>query len=85
MAGGVCYKKGKEQGSWFEIKCVKDTILLKEANGEDASYERSLLKSWSKYPGWKNAGVVLGTLSKSKSRGSKPESRQLILGEGFAP
>lgn len=55
---GSCYRKGKEQGVWFEIKCVKETIALKEADDEDTSFERKLLKNWSKYPGWEDARMV---------------------------
>lgn len=53
----------------FQIQCVKNDIIAKEADGEDASFERGLLKSWSKYPGWESAGKVLRTLGKAKSGG----------------
>jgi len=39
----------------YQIKAVKDVIRMKEARGADASFERNLLKEWSKYPGWENA------------------------------
>ena len=55
MGGEVCYRKGFEKGPWFEIQCVLDNILSKESRGEDASFERSLLRSWSKYPGYEKA------------------------------
>ncbi len=44
MGGEICYQKGKERGPWYEIKCTKDVIRNKAARGEDAGYERSLLK-----------------------------------------
>lgn len=59
MGVTVCYKKGREQGAWFEIKCVRETILGKEAKGLDARFERELLKSWSKYPGWEMAAEAI--------------------------
>lgn len=59
MGGEVCKIKGRERGPWYEIKCVRETIKLKEASGEDASFERGLLKSWSKYEGWEDAGKKL--------------------------
>jgi len=55
MGGEVCCQKGRERGPWYEIKCVQDIIRDKEANGEDASFERELLKSWKKYPGYEKA------------------------------
>lgn len=51
-----CHKKHEETGNWYQIKCIRADILYKESNGMDASFERSLLKSWSKYPGWEEAG-----------------------------
>lgn len=51
-----CHKRYHETGNWFQIKCVKETILAKEKDGEDASFERNLLKSWALYPGWEDAG-----------------------------
>jgi len=42
-----------------QIKDVKETILSKEAKGKDASYERWLLKSWSKYVGFEGAAQAL--------------------------
>ena len=55
MGGEVCHQKGKERGPWFEIKSIKEVIVNKEAKGEDASFERGLLKSYSKYPSWQDA------------------------------
>lgn len=52
---GTCYKKNKERGIWFQIQCVKDIVERKEANGEDASFERELLEAWSKHKGWEDA------------------------------
>jgi hypothetical protein len=56
---GECHQEGKERGKCFEIKCVKDVIIAKESQGKDSSFERSLLKSWSKYPGWEPAKDAL--------------------------
>ena len=74
MGGGICHQKGKERGAWFEIQCVKNDILSKEAKGEDASFERSLLKSWAKYPGWEDAQNALSSLGKSKPGGVNGET-----------
>ena len=57
--GGACHHKGRERGPWYEIKCVREVIFEKEANGEDTSFERGLLKDWKKYPGWEDAGKPL--------------------------
>jgi len=59
MGGEVCRHKGKERGPWYEIKSVMAIIISKEAKGHDASFERGLLKSWSKYPGWKDAANAI--------------------------
>ena len=56
MSGGICKRKGFERGPWYEIKCVRDIIIAKEVNGENTSFERKLLKSWSKYGGYADAG-----------------------------
>jgi len=48
MTGGACYAKGKERGVWYEVKVMVDSIKLKESQGKDASFERSLLKSWAR-------------------------------------
>jgi len=63
--GGDCHAKGKERGHWYEVQCVANDIKRKEARGEDAKYERSLLKSWSEYEGWEFASDVLATLKRS--------------------
>jgi 5-methylcytosine-specific restriction endonuclease McrA len=55
MGGEVCYTRYKERGPWFEIQCVKNDIIAKELDGEDASFERGLLKAWGKHPGWEAA------------------------------
>lgn len=49
MSGGVCHRKGQERGLWFEIKCIEETIALREKLGKDTSFEKSLLKSYKKY------------------------------------
>jgi len=66
--GGDCHAKGKERGHWYEIECVKNDIIRKEARGEDAKFERSLLRAWGHYEGWSAASDALGSLGKSKSR-----------------
>jgi len=74
MGGEVCYQKGKERGPWFEIKCVRDVIINKAARGENATFERDLLKSWAEYPGWEMAREFLPPArspNKSKSRSIK--------------
>jgi len=53
MGGEVCKRAGYERGPWFEIKCVTNTIRLKEAKGKDASYERGLLNHWKHYDGYR--------------------------------
>jgi len=60
MGGEICYQKGRERGPWFEIKCVREIIISKEAKGKDVSFERELLKSWSRYEGWEDAGKPFG-------------------------
>ena len=66
MVGGICYRKGYERGIWFEINCVKEVIVNKEAKGLDASLERGLLKTWANYEGWEDAGTPVGSRDKSK-------------------
>ena len=51
--------QNKEQGVWFEIKCIADVIKSKEAKGKDASFERGLLASWAKYEGYEGAKEAL--------------------------
>lgn len=63
MGGEICKIKGRERGPWYGIQCVKNDIISKESRGEDASYERELLESWAKYPGWGTAGDALRSLN----------------------
>lgn len=63
----ACKQKSKESGHRFQINCVKNDIIRKESRGDDASYERGLLKSWGEYPGWEYATDALASLGKSKS------------------
>jgi hypothetical protein len=65
--GGTCHVKGKERGAWYEIECVKNDIISKEAKGMDASFERKLLKPWAKFEGWELAQDALDSLGKRKS------------------
>ena len=55
----------------LEIETIRKIIVEREKRGEEAYFERSLLKSWSKYPGYETARDALRTLGKSKSRGVK--------------
>jgi len=55
---------GREQGAWFQINAVADTIKLKEAKGMNATFERDLLKAWSKYPGYEAAKEALAKIDK---------------------
>ena len=57
MGDKLSHKKGEEKGIWYEIKCMKEVISSKEAKGIDATFERNLLKSWAKYPGWEAARI----------------------------
>ena len=66
MGGEICYRKGYERGPWFEIQEVRKIIIWKEAHGEDASFERKLLKSWAKYEGYEGAKEAYRTLGKPK-------------------
>ena len=59
MGGEVCYRKSYERGPWYDILAVADVIKAKEARGADASFERGLLKSWSKYEGYEEAKEAL--------------------------
>ena len=52
---GICYRKHRERGPWFEIECMRESIKIGEALGKDKSFERELLKSWSEYPGYESA------------------------------
>ncbi len=61
----VTKAKGRQSGAWFEIKCIAETIKGKEAKGQDASFERNLLKEWSKVKGYESAKDALTRLGKS--------------------
>jgi len=52
-------KNGKQSGARYQIKCVKDVIVSKEAKGEDASFERKLLEAWANHPGYESAKQAL--------------------------
>ncbi len=60
----VTKKNGKQSGTWFEIKSIADIIKGKESSGQDATFERDLLKSWSKYEGYESAKDALAKLEK---------------------
>ena len=45
----------EKRGNSYQVKCVSDVIKGKEKRGEDASFERGLLESWSKYEGWEDS------------------------------
>lgn len=62
--GRACFRKGFERGPWYEIKCEVDIIKSKEAKGQDASFERDLLKAWSGYEGYEGAKQALADLPK---------------------
>ena len=66
MGGEVCHQKGKERGPWYKIQCVREDILTKEAKGEDASFQRSLLRAWSKYPGFEGAKDAIPRRTREK-------------------
>jgi len=59
MGGEVCHAKDKERGPWFQIQCIKDNIISLKSKGKDTTFQRELLKSWSKYPGWEGAKQAL--------------------------
>ena len=73
MGGEVCYQKGKERGPWYEIASIRDVIISKELKEQNVSFERSLLKSWSKYKGYEGAKEALESIprtnKKSKNKG----------------
>ena len=63
-------------GARLQIKSVANTIKIKEANGKDATFERNLLKSWSKYEGYESAKEVLKGLNHQTARhGTSKSSR----------
>lgn len=85
--GGICKTRHKERGAWFEVECVKKDIIAKEADGEDASFERGLLKSWNSYEGWEITRDALNELSKpprnqSDRRGKRKKSGVKRKGNG---
>ena len=49
----------------LQIKSIVDIIRIKEAQGHDASYERGLLKIWSKVEGYEAAEQALADLQTS--------------------
>ena len=49
----------KKGGARYQIKCVKDVIVAKEAKGQDAGFERKLLEAWAEYPGYESAKQAL--------------------------
>ena len=65
MGDKLSHKKGEEKGNFYQIKCIKDVVRNKEARGEDASFERNLLKHWSKYKGWESASLSVANKPKS--------------------
>jgi hypothetical protein len=71
MGGEVCYQKNKERGPWYEIDCLRVDIINKESAGKDASFERKLLRAWSKYQGYEMAGEVLASLPRRTREKSK--------------
>ena len=46
----------------FQIKSVANTIKGKESRGEDAKFERNLLKHWAKLEGYEDAKKALEAL-----------------------
>ena len=58
--------KHREKGASFEINAVADIIKIREAQGKDATFERDLLKHWSKHKGYESAKKVLDKLGGSK-------------------
>ena len=65
MGDKESHKKSEEKGNWYQIKCVREVIAHKEVRGEDARFERELLKSWAKYHGWEDAEMVLSVAESS--------------------
>jgi len=53
-----------KRGPQYEIACIKNVIVDKEARGMDASYERELLKAWAKHPGYEGAKQALASCGK---------------------
>ena len=55
-----CKEEGKKIK--FQIQVVADVLKSKEAKGQDASFERELLRSWAKYEGYEGAKQALAKL-----------------------
>jgi len=69
---GICKTKGKEKGAWFEVNSIANIIIAKEAKGQDAEFERSLLIAWAKHPDYKMAKEALSQIDRreiSKKQG----------------
>ncbi|MFC1965192.1 hypothetical protein ACFLWG_04260 [Chloroflexota bacterium] len=49
MTASICYRKGHEQGLWYQIQEIEKNIALKESMGKDATFEKGILKSYKKY------------------------------------
>ena len=60
-----------------EINSVADVIRSKEQRGEDATFERDLLKAWSKYDGYGLAKEVLGSLPQYPPHAPQSKSRRV--------
>ena len=68
-----CRRKGHETGLWYEIKCLEETIAIKEKMGEDAKFERGLLRAF------RTDAIARSTSrGQSKSRGLKRKDDQSI-------
>jgi len=63
--GGICYRKGKERGAWYEIECMKQSIIGREAGGQRDNFGRDLLKAWSEYPGYEGAEEALNACNRA--------------------
>ena len=61
-------EENTKQGNKFQIRCIRDIIIGKESRGQDATFERDLLKAWSKYEGWESALEALPPALSAKSR-----------------
>lgn len=46
--GGNCFRPGEERGPWFELKCIRENIDCRAAEGDPAEYERRLYLYWIK-------------------------------------
>ena len=56
--------KHREKGASFEINAVAENIKIREALGKDTTFERDLLKNWTKHKGYESAKQVLDNLGK---------------------